>query len=87
MERARWNAEDVSTAFQPHDMERLFPSQVDQIKGTATASGEEIVFLMGMQVKLPRTGIRIVRRTHGGAGVNDQITSVRCINRHIEKPN
>ena len=60
VEGAGGNAKNVASTLQPNDMERLFPGQVHQEEGSAATGREQIVFLIGMQIELPGSALRIV---------------------------
>ena len=50
------NPEDVPTTVQTNNVKWLLPGQVHELKSAASADRQQIVFLMGMQIKLPGTG-------------------------------
>ncbi len=81
----RRNPEDVSAAVQPNDVKRLVPDQIHEVKGPASTDSQKIVFLMGVEIKLPGTGFGVIRWTHSGAGVDHKIPCIRRINGDVEK--
>ena len=83
----RGNPEDISAAVQPDTMKWLLPGRIHEIKGTPPADRQQIVFLMGMHIKLPGTGFEVIWWTHGGACVNHKIPRIRRLNGDVEKTN
>ena len=81
------NAQDVTTALQSNDMERLIPGKVDEKKGPTATGRQQIVFLMRMQIELPGTTGRIVGGADRRAAVDHQIARVRGVHSDVEETN
>ncbi len=86
MEGARRNFEDVAVGIKTNDMKRVYPAKVDEIKGTATGDSQEVIFLVGMQIKLPVPFGGVVG-AGGRAIVKHQVAGIRVRDRDVEEAN
>ena len=81
----RRNTKDVTSCSKTNDMERLIPSEINQIKCTSATCGKEIILLMGTQIKLPIFCFRIIRRADCWPAMNHEITCIWRVNGDVKK--
>lgn len=62
----------------------VIPGEVDEVEGAATADSQQVIFLVGMEIKLPKVLIVVVG-AGGRAFVINQIPRVGAIHGDIKK--
>ena len=76
MEGSGGNPKNIPTAIEANNVERNGPGEIHQIEGATSAGCKQIVFLVGMKIKLLGSGFGVVGRAHGGPGVHNEISGV-----------